>query len=149
MTIPVKNIYYLLCYAWDKLEFSDLAPVDGDDFDSIESLLAKILVESTDTLFKRGLTHDYIETETEIAGVKGRIDFDMSMRRQLFRQGKAYCRFDDFTPNVLPNQIIKSTLKRLMRLNSTRISLKQSSPTEGNMLSLLITMNLMTNGQPT
>lgn len=126
MTIPVKNIYYLLCYAWDKLEFSDLAPVDGDDFDSIESLLAKILVESTDTLFKRGLTHDYIETETEIAGVKGRIDFDMSMRRQLFRQGKAYCRFDDFTPNVLPNQIIKSTLKRLMRLNSIPAKLKES-----------------------
>jgi len=126
MTIPVKNIYYLLCYAWDTLEFGDLAQVDDDNFDSIESLLAKVLLESTDTLFKRGLTHDYIETEAEIAGIKGRIDFDMSRRRQLFRQGKAHCRFDDFTPNVLPNQIIKSTLKRLMRLNSIPAKLRES-----------------------
>jgi 5-methylcytosine-specific restriction enzyme subunit McrC len=118
MTIPVLNIYYLLCYAWDTLEYGEMAHVDADDFDSIESLLAKVLMESTDSLFKRGLVHDYIETEAEIAGVKGRINFDVSMRRQLFRQGKAHCRFDDFTANILPNQIIKSTLSRLMRLNT-------------------------------
>jgi 5-methylcytosine-specific restriction enzyme subunit McrC len=118
MTIPVQNIYYLLCYAWDSLEYGEMTHVDTDDFDSIESLLAKVLIESTDSLLKRGLVHDYIETEAEIAGVKGRINFDVSMRRQLFRQGKAHCRFDDFTANILPNQIIKSTLSRLMRLNT-------------------------------
>ena len=36
MTIPVLNIYYLLCYAWDSLEYAEMAHVDSDDFDSIE-----------------------------------------------------------------------------------------------------------------
>ncbi|MFN5621318.1 MAG: 5-methylcytosine restriction system specificity protein McrC [Flavobacteriales bacterium] len=126
MTIPVENIYYLLCYAWDKLEFADLVKVNHDDFDSIESLLATVLIDSTDKLLKRGLTHDYLEAEAEIAGIKGRINFDISERRLLRHQGKAHCRFDDFTPNILPNQIIKAILKRLSRVDSMKPELRKS-----------------------
>ena len=40
------------------------------------------------------------------------------MRRQLFRQGRAYCRHDDFTTNILANQILKYTIQRLIRIDS-------------------------------
>ena len=118
MTIPVQNIYYLLCYAWNKLEVGQQVGIGVDSYSNIESLLTKVLLESTNLLIKRGLAQDYIEIENELAGIKGRIDFNISMRRQLFEQGRAYCRHDEFTADILANQILKSTLLRLMRLDS-------------------------------
>lgn len=118
MTIPIQNIYYLLCYSWNELEIGKIAAADADSYSNIESLLAKALVECGHVLFKRGLMHDYTEVEHEIAGIKGRIEFNTSMRRQLFRQGRAYCRHDDFTTNILANQILKYTIQRLIRIDS-------------------------------
>ena len=37
--IPVANIYYLLCYAWDVLDEMDRSRVDPDSFDMLPDLL--------------------------------------------------------------------------------------------------------------
>ncbi len=125
MTIPIQNIYYLLCYAWDKLEVSQHVHIDADNYSNIESLLAKVLVESSNRLFKRGLAHDYVEVEHDIAGIKGKIDFNSSLKKQLFRQGRAFCRHDEFTADILANQIIKATMKRLVRLDNINDNLRK------------------------
>jgi 5-methylcytosine-specific restriction enzyme subunit McrC len=125
MTIPIQNIYYLLCYAWNKLEVSQHVQIDADNYSNIESLFAKVLVESSNRLFKRGLAHDYVEVEHDIAGIKGRVDFNSSLKKQLFRQGRAYCRHDEFTSDILANQIIKATMIRLVRLDSINAPLRK------------------------
>jgi 5-methylcytosine-specific restriction enzyme subunit McrC len=125
MTIPIQNIYYLLCYAWNKLEVSQHVQIDADNYSNIESLFAKVLVESSNRLFKRGLAHDYVEVEHDLAGIKGRVDFNSSLKKQLFRQGRAYCRHDEFTPDILANQIIKATMIRLVRLDSINAPLRK------------------------
>jgi 5-methylcytosine-specific restriction enzyme subunit McrC len=125
MTIPIQNIYYLLCYAWNKLEVSQHVQIDADNYSNIESLFAKVLVESSNRLFKRGLAHDYVEVEHDIAGIKGRVDFNSSLKKQLFRQGRAFCRHDEFTSDILSNQIIKATMIRLVRLDSINAPLRK------------------------
>ena len=47
MNIPIQNIYYLLCYAWDKLEEKEV--VDVDPIEST-SLVASSSVLETSTL---------------------------------------------------------------------------------------------------
>ncbi|NIQ13085.1 MAG: restriction endonuclease, partial [Candidatus Dadabacteria bacterium] len=55
MSIPIQNIYYLLCYAWNKLEEKDLVNVQEEDTTKLIDLFAKVLINGTTYLLKRGL----------------------------------------------------------------------------------------------
>jgi 5-methylcytosine-specific restriction enzyme subunit McrC len=70
MQIPIENIYYLLCYAWNKLEEKDRVNVSIDDKTELLDLFAKILINATKMLLKRGIDKNYIAHTDEIAGVK-------------------------------------------------------------------------------
>ena len=43
MEIPIQNIYYLLCYAWDKLEEKELIDVDPVGMTELVDLFARVL----------------------------------------------------------------------------------------------------------
>ena len=66
MPIPIKNIYYLLCYAWNKLDEKERIKVSIDDKTELLDLFAKVLINSTKVLLKRGIDRDYIEKEEKI-----------------------------------------------------------------------------------
>ena len=54
--IPVANIYYLLCYAWDVLDERDsLADVDAQESTELLALFARVLNNGTRRLLRRGL----------------------------------------------------------------------------------------------
>jgi 5-methylcytosine-specific restriction enzyme subunit McrC len=42
--IPIQNICYLLCYAWDTLEERDLVAVNALKSKDLPNLLARVLV---------------------------------------------------------------------------------------------------------
>jgi 5-methylcytosine-specific restriction enzyme subunit McrC len=115
MSIPVENIYYLLCYAWDKLEEKDRVPVSIDDRTKLIDLLAKVLINSTRILLKRGIDRSYVEITTEFAGVKGKLELSETIKRQLLFKQKSVCSFDEFSANILTNRILVTTLNRLLR----------------------------------
>jgi 5-methylcytosine-specific restriction enzyme subunit McrC len=51
--IPIANIYYLLCYAWDVLEEKEtLADVDALDSTDLLDLFARVLVNGTRRLLR-------------------------------------------------------------------------------------------------
>ncbi|MES2516565.1 MAG: 5-methylcytosine-specific restriction endonuclease system specificity protein McrC [Bacteroidota bacterium] len=113
--IPIQNIYYLLCYAWNKLEEKDLVGVSADDNTDLLNLLAKVLLSGTKTLLKRGIDRQYI-TENEVyQGIKGKVDITTSLRKNLFQKGLANCEFDELSADILPNQILKTTLQNLIK----------------------------------
>lgn len=127
MKIPVQNIYYLLCYAWDKLEEGKKVNVSQSDYENTIDLLARVLINGCKYLFKRGLEHNYNDVKKEYIGIKGKIDFNASLNKNLFKQGRAICEFDEFEANILQNQILKSTLKRLTLVKSLDKKLKQDA----------------------
>jgi 5-methylcytosine-specific restriction enzyme subunit McrC len=53
--IPIENIYYLLSYAWNKLEQKDKVNVSAEDTISYIDLFAKVLVNGTRILLKEAL----------------------------------------------------------------------------------------------
>jgi 5-methylcytosine-specific restriction enzyme subunit McrC len=115
MTIPIENIYYLLVYAWDKLEESELADVQPEDSKDLINLFARVLNNGVTHLIRRGIDRNYVSTSEEIAGVRGRIQISESIKRLSFPQARACCEFDEFSYDILHNQIIKSTLHNLYR----------------------------------
>ena len=125
MKIPIQNIYYLLCYAWDKLEEGKKVNVSQSDYETAIDFYARILVNGCKNLFKRGLDRNYNNFKTEYVGIKGKIDFSASLNKNLFKQGRTICQFDEFEANILQNQLLKATLKRLTKIKHIDKELKK------------------------
>lgn len=123
--IPIQNIYYLLSYAWNRLEESKTIDVSGIDSTELVDLFASILLSGVNHLIRKGLEQNYEAAESELAAVKGKVITATSARRLLLYHGKAYCQYDEFSANTLPNRIIKSTLKRLNRTENLNYILKE------------------------
>ena len=115
MAIPIENIYFLLCYAWNKLDEKERIDVSIDDKTELLDLFAKVLITSSKLLLKRGIDKSYIDYEEEISGVKGKIEISQTLKRNLLFKQKTVCTYDDFSANIITNQILISTIYRLTR----------------------------------
>tara|TARA_R110002049_G_scaffold13509_3_gene58883 strand:- start:233959 stop:235002 length:1044 start_codon:yes stop_codon:yes gene_type:complete len=116
--IPIQNIYYLLCYSWNRLAEADIVDVSGIDSTRQIDLFAFILIRGTRHLIRRGLEQGYQVRSETIPGIRGRIDTTTTARRVLTAQGLAHCEFDELSTNTLANQIIKSSLLHLSRVKN-------------------------------
>jgi 5-methylcytosine-specific restriction enzyme subunit McrC len=124
MQIPIENIYYLLCYAWNNLEEKDRVSISIDDKTELLDLFAKILINATRLLLKRGVDKRYFDFDTELAGVKGKMDLSQTLKSNLHLKRRTICSFDEFSSNVLMNQILVTTIYRLIRTKSLDKELK-------------------------
>ncbi|MFZ2632058.1 MAG: hypothetical protein WA081_20165 [Desulfosalsimonadaceae bacterium] len=125
MKIPILNIYFLLCYAWDKLEEKEIVDVNAQDVAHLVDLFAKVLIKGTIHLFKKGLDRGYIEQEEESRRLRGKILFGPSLKRNLFQQCIACCQFDELSYDVMHNQILKATFRLLLRVRELDPMLKE------------------------
>src|SRR5438876_2731190 len=105
--IPIQNIYYLLCYAWNRLAEGDVVDVSRLASNKLADLFAVVLLGGVSHVMRRGLDRNYIPREDVLAGIRGHVDVAESARRLYLAHGRALCRFDEFMTNTLPNQIIK------------------------------------------
>lgn len=115
MTIPVQNIYYLLCYAWDKLDEKEIVNVEQEDITELINLFAKVLINGTTHLLKRGLDRYYVKTCEVISGIKGKLNLDATLNKNLLKAQKTVCSYDDFNYNILHNQLLRTTIYKLRR----------------------------------
>jgi 5-methylcytosine-specific restriction enzyme subunit McrC len=113
--IPIQNLYFMLCYAWDVLPEKGLAYVGHEDNLDILNLFAMVMTRGFLLLRKRGLYRGYVEISNETRQIRGKIDFQASLQKLLHEQGKMQCSFDELTNNVLANQILKATFRLLYR----------------------------------
>jgi len=111
--IPIRNVYYLLSYAWDILEEAEELGLELENLPRVTDLLTMLLVRGTQRLLRRGMDRGYKPRTDVLTTLRGRIDFGTSARRLLLLQAKAQCDFEEFLPDLLHNQILKTTLHAL------------------------------------
>lgn len=124
MAIPIQNIYFLLCYAWNKLDEKDRVEVSIDDKTELLDLFAKVLITASKLLLKRGIDKSYIDHCEEIAGIKGKIEISQTLKSNLLFKQKSICTYDDFSSNIMTNQILVSTIYKLTRTKGIDTDLK-------------------------
>lgn len=124
MQIPIQNIYYLLCYSWDKLDESDIVDVKAISTTELIDLFAKILINSTAHLLKQGLDRYYVENEHIVNGIKGKLNLSASVKQNTLPSNKTICLYDEFDYNILHNQILKTTISKLLRVKNLDNDLK-------------------------
>ncbi|AKB73968.1 McrBC 5-methylcytosine restriction system component [Methanosarcina lacustris Z-7289] len=124
MQIPIQNIYYLLCYAWDKLDESDIVDVKAISTTELINLFAKILINGTAYLLKHGLDRYYVENEHIVNGIKGKLNLSASIKQNTLPSNKTICLYDEFDYNILHNQILKTTISKLLKVKNLDNDLK-------------------------
>ena len=114
--IPIQNLYYLLCYAWNRLpEQAELLAVQADKFHRPQELLAHVLLTGTRRLLRQGLPVAYAEREEELPELRGRVLLAPSVSRNLLSRGRAICSYDELSANAPLNQLLLGTLQQLAR----------------------------------
>lgn len=108
--ILIRNIYYMLAYAFSDLRKQDYQLVGGEDFEHISDLMAEILTNSTSFLLKRGLYREYITSHQSLPTLRGKLDVVRSARNLAVGKQLLECEVDDLSENNIFNQIIKTGL---------------------------------------
>lgn len=119
MKIPTHTLYYVLCYAWERLDRARAAPRDvvdtlGDDLP--QNLLARLLCDSFARVRRRGLDRGYLEHSEQTRRPRGKIDLAATVQRALRARARVAVRYEDLTANVLQNRLVKTTMLRLAAL---------------------------------
>ena len=113
--ILIKNIYYMLSYAFSILKQSSIEKVSGEAFDNIHNLFAAILGNGIGQQLKRGLHREYILHHDNLSMVRGKIDIHETIKNRLSRTHKVACEFDELSENNIFNQILKTTVLLLIK----------------------------------
>jgi 5-methylcytosine-specific restriction enzyme subunit McrC len=112
--IPVANIYYLLCYAWDEFAPLRLEKYASEDFQDTLHLFTRQLIVGLRALHRQGLETGYVPHEESTSTPRGRILITPSIRTLATQSSKVHCAFDEMSADILSNQILKATLTRLL-----------------------------------
>lgn len=115
--IPIKNIYYMLSYAFKELKSSGYKNLESEDFDNVYDLYSSILIKAMFYQIKHGLHKDYIQFSESLSTVKGKININDSFKQQSLLKRKLVCDYDDFSIDNNLNRIIKVSLKFLLKTN--------------------------------
>ena len=126
MKIPIQNLYYLLCFAWNRvpqeLAFDVSAiPASAD----VLELCSHLLISGTDLLLRRGLDRGYLINEEKTIRVRGRIDMTQTLKAGVSASPRLVCQFDELNPNVLHNQILRASIETLLRADRVDSELKK------------------------
>ena len=116
MDIPIKNIYYLLSYAWNKLEEGERIQVSQMECATLIDLLASVLANGAAHVLRRGLDRGYVPYSEETATLRGKIDAATTLKRTYFAAPRLFCEYDEFQYDILQNQILKTTIANVLRL---------------------------------
>lgn len=126
--ISVKNIYYMLSYAFDikRLRKEDYERVAGEEFDNIYDLFAAIFEKGVSRQIKQGLYREYVPMQEELPVMRGKLNMGETMRLRVQRKQKLACQFDEFSQDNIYNQILKVTLHVLARAEDVAQERKQA-----------------------
>ena len=112
--IPVKNIYYMLSYAFSALRSRGFADLATEDFQNADDLLAAILTRGLSQQVKRGLKREYLEQEQILSSPRGKIDVSASIKRASMVRHQLVCNVDEFSVNTQFNRILKTAGQELL-----------------------------------
>lgn len=99
--IKVKNIYYMLSYAFRVLHEEKYQDIATEEFEYVADLLAAILSKGVSSQIKRGLGKDYIQCREKLSSPRGKIDIAASIKDQTMLSHKLACIYDSCEEDII------------------------------------------------
>ncbi len=131
-SIFIKNIYYMLSYAFTTLNQGGYEDVAAEEFENMHNLFAAILAKGISRQLKQGLYREYLSRKDDIAVVHGKIDMPGTIQNCLAKKRMLTCEYDELSENNLLNQILKTTV--MLLLQHARVDQEHKSDLKKEML---------------
>ena len=116
--IPIRNIWYMLLYVLKSQHLINRWRSEAEKAPDLDALIAGVLCEIIKQRIRIGLGRDYCLIDKEINGIRGRVNFNRSLKKLSLIQGRTCSRYQIYSRNVFKNQIIRSTLDRVSRMGN-------------------------------
>ncbi len=100
-------------YAWGMVSAERLIGLAAEDNFTSTDILAELFLLNINPLLRRGLHRQYVNCNTELGCVRGKINLIETMTKLKFRSGRIHCEFDELTEDILLNQILKYVALKL------------------------------------
>lgn len=68
---------------------------------------------------RKGMPRRYLAHEDDLTALRGRLDVTRQFTTLIARPDRLACRYDDLSPDILLNQIMKATVDRLIRVSAS------------------------------
>lgn len=112
--IPIKNLYYMLSYAFQNLKENGYKKFAEEEFENAADLLAAILIKGVSIQLKQGLARDYIVETEPLTKLLGKIEIGESIRTNSMQKMQLVCSYDEYSSNTKMNRILKATMSLLL-----------------------------------
>lgn len=112
--ILIRNVYYMLAYAFQELTKNNYEDIAKEDFEHIQDMFAEILYKGVSMQLKQGLYREYTEIIEDLATLKGKLDINGTIKSRLQRKQIISCEFDELSEDNLFNRILKTTIELLI-----------------------------------
>ena len=113
--ILIKNIYYMLCYAFRNLESVCQVSAGNESFKNVQDLFAYILYKGISLQIKKGLNREYEELTEQLSTIRGKININETIKTNSLSGKKLVCEYDEFSENSYFNKVLKSTCLLILR----------------------------------
>lgn len=113
--VLIKNIYYMLSYAYGELRRSVYRDLEEESFDNIYSLFAAILSQGISYQLKQGLYREYEEKREDMESVRGRIYMPGTMGNRMHCRRLVTCDYDELTADGPMNRVLKTVMMELVK----------------------------------
>lgn len=107
-SVLIKNIYYMLAYAYKALQQEGFEKIGAEKFTNIHDLFAAVLVRGIEHQVKQGLTKEYLKHQHLRKTLRGKVDIIGTLQQMAKRQQNLNCEYEVLTEDNLLNRILKS-----------------------------------------
>ena len=112
--IPIERVLFLVSYAsgrWWRTEHAPMA--DADDL--VEAIIPGFVAQLR-AAYRRGIPQGYRIEEDALMTIRGRPRMDLLAQRRYGKVPPIDVVFDEFTEDILPNQLVRAAIAKLDRL---------------------------------
>ena len=118
--ILIKNIYYMLSYAFQVLNQNGYKNIETEKFNNSADMFAAIIQKGIENQLKRYLNREYVIETDSLSTLRGKIEINESINQMSFLKKKLICSYDEFSIDSYMNRILKSTLLLLLRADISK-----------------------------
>jgi 5-methylcytosine-specific restriction enzyme subunit McrC len=110
--VPIRNLFCLLSYINDMPELIESLNDVDEDLITYDFIVNQFIRE-VEWLHRRGFVKGYVEKQEVTNRLAGRILINESIPYLVGRKPVLVCEKDEYSPDILLNQVMKSTLQSI------------------------------------
>lgn len=114
-----QRLVHMLAVAHDlDLSVGDATPLSTQRDTLLEVLIAVFCSKLTDVL-RHGMPRSYVHHEDDLPALRGRLDVQRQFTALAASPQKLACRFEEFSSDIVLNQVMKAAVGRLARISQS------------------------------